>query len=195
MTHPFKQLLARACCALACAGLGGAACAAPIYHVSIDTGSLSGSGYLDLSFSALAGAAPASATLTHFTGNLAASAPLVQGTAAGNVGTAVSFDNSQTFNEFLQAVSFGGIFGFDLSFNLAAAGSIGTDFGVALANAGLTDYAAGTSGNLVTIALLPGAPDSVSANAGFATVEVPEPASAALLAGGLLLLGARRRRH
>jgi hypothetical protein len=197
MANPFKQLTARALLALAFAGFSGAAFAGPGYHVTVDTSSLSGSGYLDLTFTALAGAAPASASLSHFTGNLAASAPLLQGSAAGSVASSVTFDNSQTFNEFLQAITFGGLFGFDITFDVAASGNIGTDFGVALANAGLTDYAAGTNGNLVTIGLLPGVADSVTATAGFATAAaaVPEPASAALVAGGLLLLSLRGKRR
>jgi hypothetical protein len=87
--------------------------------------------------------------------------------------------------------------GYDVTFDVAASGNIGTDFGVALADVGLTDYAAGTNGNLMTIGLLPGVPDSVTATAGLATAEtaVPEPAGNALGVGGLLLHGTREKRR
>jgi hypothetical protein len=83
-----------------------------------------------------------------------------------------------------------------VAFGVAPSGDIGTNFGVALVNAGLTDYVPGTTGDIVTIGLLPGTPDAVSAMASLATVgRVPEPADLALFSGGLLMLAARRKRR
>lgn len=191
MIRKLKAVSARGLLALSLLGCAGGAVAGPLYHVSLDTTNLSGSGYLDLTFSNLGDAAPATATLTNFTGHFDVGS-LSQGIVSGDVGSTVTLGNTETFNELLQAVDYGGLFSFDVRFDEAESGNVGTDFGVALTNATLDDYAPGTGGNLVVIGLMPGMPDAVSANDRFTTVAaIPEPASAALLAFGLLLLPIR----
>jgi hypothetical protein len=203
MIMKLKAVCAHGLLAFSLFGAVGAASAAPIYHVSLDTHTLSGTGYLDLTFSTLGNAAAATTTLSNFAGDFRAGS-MGQGIVSGDVGSMVTFGNTETFNELLQAVNYGGLFSFDVNFAVAATGDIGTDFGVALTNAALDDYAPGTGGNLVVIGLMPGSPDTVSAVDRFATVTttasntvaaVPEPATAALLAFGLLLLPMRRGRN
>jgi hypothetical protein len=195
MFKKLKAVSARGLLALSLLGSVGGALASPLYHVSIDTTRLSGTGYLDLTFSALGNAAPSTATLTNFNGDFRADS-ISQGIVSGDVGSTVTFGNTETLNELLQAVNYGSLFSFDVRFAEADTGNIGTAFGVALTNAALTDYAPGTGGNLVVIGLMPGAPDTVSADDGFTTVAaVPEPATAALLAFGILLLPMRRSRR
>ncbi|MEO7497191.1 MAG: NF038129 family PEP-CTERM protein, partial [Massilia sp.] len=193
-----KSIFTRALLALAVAGAAAPAVAGPLYHVAIDTRSLSGDAYLDLTFTALSGAAPATASVSNFVGVVGADR-LTQGMVGGVLGSTVTFGNQQTFNELLQQISLGSILSFDLAFSESKTGAIGTDFGVALVSAALDDYLAGTSGSFIVIGLLPGKPDTVSVSLPFATVTaiaaVPEPAGAALFVGGLLLMGIVSRRR
>lgn len=195
MIDTLKSFYARALLALCLAGSANAAFAGAVYHVTVDTTHLSGTGYLDLTFAALAGATPATATLTGFTGAFGGAA-LPTGDVGGDIGSAVTFGNGQTFNELLQAVSFGGLLGFDADFDIAPGGTIGTSFGIALVNAALDAYVPGTTGNIAQIDLTPGAPATAWADATFATVTpVPEPADAPLFATGLLLAALALRRR
>jgi opacity protein-like surface antigen len=195
MIEQLKSFCMRALLALALAGGANAACAGPMFRVTVDTTSLSGAGYLDLTFAALAGAAPATAVLTRFDGAFGTGA-ITTGTVGGSIGSAITFDNGATFNELLQPVTFGGLLGFDLRFDAADSGTIGTGFGIALVNAALDDYAPGTGGNVALFDLMPGQPAAVWADGAFATVNpVPEPTDVPLFAAGLMLvaLGLRRR--
>lgn len=193
MFNHLKTLAGRLLAAIALASACGAAGANPVYHVVIDTHALSGNGYLDLNLVALAGASPVTATLDHFAGSYGA-ATFTQGQASGDTASGIVLGNGQTFNDFLQAVGFGGWLSFDVSFDTADLGNIGTHFGVALVNATLDAYAGGTGGDIASIDLLAGTPDVLSADAAFARVNVvPEPASMALLVVGLLLLHCVRR--
>ena len=185
----------RALLALALAGGAHAAYAGPMYHFTVDTSGLTGTGYLDLTFAALAGAAPATATLTHFTGAFGGTA-LPTGDVAGDIGSVVMLGNGQTFNELLQAVTFGGLLGFDAAFDIAPGGAIGTGFGIALVNAALDNYVPGTSGTVASIALMPGAPATVWADAAFVTATpVPEPAGLPVFATGCVLAALALRRR
>ncbi|MGJ9420330.1 NF038129 family PEP-CTERM protein [Massilia sp. CMS3.1] len=175
----------------------GAASAAPTYHVTIDTTSLSGSGVLDFLFSGDADlAAPATATLSNFIGNLGSSE--TYGDVSGSTGTTFVFDNVNGFAELLQFVNLGGKFGFDLSFGLSSAGD-GTSFSFALYDESFNYL--GVNGDLAQFQLLPESGISVSANnalVGVALVsDVPEPATLASLALGLALMGStlRARKH
>jgi hypothetical protein len=196
MIKHLTSFFTRTLLALALAGGANMACAGQMVHFTVDTTSLTGSGYLDLTFAALAGATPATATLTHFTGAFDAAA-LPTGDVGGDIGTQVTFGNGQTFNELLQAVSFGGLLGFDAAFDSAPGGAIGTGFGIALVNAALDNYVPGTSGNIASIDLVPGAPAKVWTDAAFVTATpVPEPAGLPVFATGCVLavLVMQRRR-
>jgi hypothetical protein len=196
MTKHLTSLFARALLALALAGGANTAFAGPTYHFTVDTTSLTGTGYLDLTFAALAGATPATATLTRFTGAFGGTA-LPTGDVAGDIGSAVTLGNGQTFNELLQAVTFGGLLGFDAAFDIAPGGAVGTGFGIALVNAALDNYVPGTSGNVATIALMPDAPAAaVWTDAAFVTAtKVPEPAGLPVFAAGCVLAALALRRR
>jgi hypothetical protein len=195
MIRHLTSLFTRALLALLLAGGAHAAFAGPMYHVTVDTSGLTGTGYLDLTFAALAGAAPATATLTHFDGAFDGGA-LVTGAVGGSVGSTVTFGNGPTFNELLQAVTFGGLLKFDAAFDVAPGGTIGTTFGIALVNAALDNYVPGTNGNVATIDLVPGAPDTYRADAAFATLTpVPEPAGLPVFVTGCVLAALVLRRR
>lgn len=118
------------------------------------------------------------------------------GAVGGSAGSAVVFGNGPTFNELLQAVTFGGLLSFDAAFDIAPGGTIGAGFGIALVNAALDNYVPGTTGNVATVDLLPGAPATVWADAAFATVTpVPEPAGLPVFATGCMLAALALRRR
>ena len=195
MIRHLSSLLIRSLLALALSAGANAALAGPLYRNTVDTTSLTGTGYLDLTFAALAGAAPATATLSRFDGAFDGGA-LMTGAVDGNVSAAVVFRNDRTFNELLQAVTFGGLLRFDADFAVAPGGSVGTGFGIALVNAALDAYVPGTAGNVASIDLMPGGFATAWADAAFATVTpVPEPGSLPVFAAGCVLatLALRRR--
>lgn len=189
-----KNLFTHALLALMLVTGAGAASAGPVYHVTIDTTSLSGSGVLDFLFSGDATTAgPATATLSNFSGDLASGS--LYGDASGSAGTSVVFDNVNGEAGLLQFVNLGGLFGFDLRFDLAPAGDA-TTFGIALYDAAFNGYL-GINGNLAQFELVPGSVIGVSADNALTSIaiasEVPEPATLASLALGLALMGSTLR--
>jgi hypothetical protein len=192
-----KNLFTRALLALMLVSGAGVASAGPVYHVTIDTTGLSGSGVFDFLFSGDAvTAGAATATLSNVSGDFGAGK--AYGDASGSVASNLVFGNSGGYAELLQVANLGGVFGFDLRFDLAPAGD-GTTFGIALYNEALDAYL-GIEGNLAQFELVPGgvigvADDNALARIGIVS-EVPEPAAVALLALGLALMAwtARARR-
>lgn len=194
MIQSIHAFFARALLAVLLVTGTGAALAGPIYRVSVDTRTWSGSGYLDLTLAGLGNAIPVTATVSNFSGSFG-SASFTQGQASGDAVSVVSLVQGPSFNELLQEVDFGGILSFDVSFEVPQGVANGSNFGVALVNASLTDYAAGTNGDIAAIALMPGAADARWADQRFASIaEVPEPGSAAIVVLGLLLVGWSRAR-
>jgi hypothetical protein len=190
-----KALFARALVAVLLLAGAGAAFAGPIYRVSVDTSSWSGSGYLDLTLSGLGNTIPVTATVSNFEGSFG-SAVFTQGQVSGDAGSVVRLVQGPSFNELLQAIDFGGLFRFDVSFDIPQGGLDGSNFGVALVNGSLTDYASGTAGDIASIALMPGAAAALSADQRFVSIaEVPEPGSTAIVTLGLLLVGWSRARN
>jgi hypothetical protein len=192
-TRPSRALRAAL---LACALFAGAghASASASYHVTIDTQALpAAGGYLDFLFAGLASSADRSAVVSNATGAFDYGNAFSFGTPQGSLATSVKLGN---FDEFATWAQFGGQLSFDVRFDgLGNPGTPGIDLSVALLDSDGFSYAPGTSANVVTFSLLPGAMDDVTVDASLAAA-VPEPATpATMAAGGLLLAGVLRRRR
>jgi hypothetical protein len=186
----------RAALALTLAIGAGPAWAGPQYHVTINTASLAGQqGYLDFLFLGLDNAAPAVATLSSLSGGFDGTI-YTDGEAAGSAATTVTIGNGGAMNEFALWGAFGGQLSFDVGFEVEGLVGAGTTLSVTLLDADFRYL--GTSGDVVTFALQPGAADVVTVAPGLASVgtasAVPEPATAWLGAAGLLLMGGVRRK-
>lgn len=188
-----KKILSRSLLAVAL-GACGSVFAAPVYHVTVDTTTLgNGSAILDLELGALAGAAPVTATLNHFMGAYGASD--FDGNASGSIGSSVRLVNDAGLSDLFQGVMLGGLFSFDLSFDVGTGGADGSSFTAMLYN---PDYTAalGMDTPLVDIELMPGQADVVSPANAYASVSaVPEPSTLLSMVTGLGLLGSSLRRR
>lgn len=194
MLDSINAFFARALLALLLVTGSGAAFAGPVYRVSVDTSSFTGRGYLNLTLTGLSNAVPVTANVWNFEGSFGA-ATFSQGQVSGNVGSMVSLVQGPSFNELLQEIDFGGLFSFDVSFDMPQDVLNGSNFGVALVNESLTAYAPGTGGDIAVIALTPGTAAATWADLSFVTIaEVPEPGSAAIVMLGLMLVGGSRLR-
>jgi hypothetical protein len=189
-----KKILSRSLLAMAL-GACGSVFAAPVYHVTIDTSTLGNSNaVLDLELGALTGsAAPVTATLNHFMGAYGASD--FSGGANGSIGSSVRLVNDAGYSGLLQSIMLGGLFSFDLSFDVGTGGLDGSSFTAMLYNADLT-ATLGMDTPLVEIDLMPGQADVVSpANAFASATAVPEPSTLLSMVTGLGLLGFGLRRR
>ena len=189
-----KKFLSRSLLAVAL-GACGSVFAAPVYHVTIDTSTLGNSNaVLDLELGALAGsAAPVTATLNHFMGAYGASD--FSGSASGAIGSSVRLVNDAGYSGLLQSIMLGGLFSFDLSFDVGTGGLDGSSFTAMLYN---PDFSAtlGMDTPLVQIDLMPGQADVVSPGNAFASATaVPEPSTLLSMVTGLGLLGFGLRRR
>lgn len=189
-------LFLRAMLAFSMAVGAPAALAGPLYRVSLDTSSFAGSnGFLDLGFNGGGDMGQSMARLSNFSGNFVGDATYA-GDATGTVAAGASLGNSTGENFFTQAVTFGGLFSFDVAFDMGNE-PLGTLFTVALLNDAFDAYL-GADAELFTIDLITGMADAVSVNAPDLVqiaqiAEVPEPGEWLLLATGLLLIVATRR--
>jgi hypothetical protein len=191
MMRNFKHAVAWLLLALS---LAAPACAT-VYHVDIDTAPLgSGSAFLGLSFLGLGCAAPATATVTGLTGAFTGVADTTGAVTGGAPGPLV-FADTDGGGDWVQAVTLGGKFSFDVSFAYAA-GNDGATFGWALFDA--VQYL-GADGDLGNLSVQPGAPANaqiVLAQAGALSevTVIPEPSSLALVMLACVAMGAARRR-
>lgn len=173
----------------------GAAFAAPTtYHVDVSTQSFAdqGKGYLELSLASPGTAAPASAQIRNLTGFDAGSVWFgdVSSQAAGTYG--LSAPDAAVW----QMVTFGGLLGFDVTFDGPDGGVDGARFTLALV--GQNDY---LTGSIAQIDLFAGqAPQIQVSDIARVTeitsgADVPEPTDLAILATGLGLMGFTLRRR
>lgn len=189
-------LFLRAMLAFSIAVGAPAALAGPLYRVSLDTSSFAGStGFLDLGFNGGGDMGQSIARLSNFSGNFVGDATYT-GDATGTVAAGAALGNSTGENFFTQAVTFGGLFSFDVAFDLGNE-PLRTLFTVALFNDAFDTYL-GADAELFSIDVIAGKMDDVTVNApGLVQVaqitEVPEPGEWLLLSTGLLLIVATRR--
>ena len=176
------------------------ALAAPLtYHVTIDTRAqgLPASGLLDLSFGALVGAAPATATVRNFSTNIGAAASSDGAVVDRADGSFVIYNDTSTAINYLDLVAtFGGFIDFDVAFDdgFLGNGGFNSTFAVSLLDDGLM-YLGNPLGDL-TFELLPGTGITVSPGSAFATASaVPEPSEMLLMMTGLGLVGFMLRRR
>jgi hypothetical protein len=178
-----------------------AAQAIPSYHVTVDTRGLSGTALMDFTFLANAGAPPALATLSNFTGAFGSAYDRSAG-VAGSIADGLVLGNQGGGDYLTHYVLLGGRFSFDVSFDGAFPFTEGVDltqFNATLYKEDFSDFV-GTEGSFAGFSLLPqmnGVPGGVAVSAveGLATVtELPEPSSLLLVLGALGALGWSRRR-
>lgn len=186
------SLLFRVLLALSIAAGAPAALAGPLYRVSLDTSALAGTvGYLDLGLNGPLDAAPTVARLGNFSGAFLEGG-MTSGDVGGDVVNGVVLRNGPEWNFFDQLVTFGGLFSFDVEFDLGE-GANGSLFSVAFVDDALNYL--GAAGNVLEMNLVAGQSVELQlVDAAFASVaEVPEPAAWLLVASGLLLLAATGR--
>ena len=191
-----KTLLALA---LACSS--AVALAGPNYHVSVSTAGYTGAGYLDFSVVGTAGAPGAVASISNLSGDFGVEAERV-GAVAGAIPAGFTLTNAAGDNYLTQAINFGGLFTFDISFAgeyESVEGIDGATFVIGLYDALFSqytlvaDFAAQprtdvSDSSLTATAHLP----AVSIEALHA---VPEPSELALVLTTLLAAGAALRRR
>jgi hypothetical protein len=191
ITHRAARLLAATWMCL-CAG---AALAVPVHHVDIDTSTLgTGTAYLGFSFLSVAGATPASASVTNLAGDLLGT-PVATGSVTGGPPAALTFTSDAGGGDWFQAIQLGGHVGFDIGF-LFGDGSDGSTFSWSLFDD--THYL-GVDGDLGSIGLHPDLPLderlTITPDNAFSAVRaVPEPSTLLLVAlSGSVLVAVRRR--
>src|SRR5690349_5355821 len=147
-----KSLFSRVMLAAALATGAGAAFAGPMYHVDIDTTGFTGlgAGYLDLSFFAGRVSGPATATVSHLSGEFGADVEMSPGVSGALDGKLV-FDNTQ-YADLFRSINLGSTFSFDIAFSGPDSGFGGTDFDVSVYGADYSQLLA----SVVHFALQPG---------------------------------------
>jgi hypothetical protein len=194
--HNLKSLLTGSLLALTLAC--GAVLAAPIsYHVDVSTTNFAseGSGYLELNFAGPGTAADATALISKLTGVDPVAAILFD--SASNPAAGQYLLGAPGDGGLWQAVTFGGMLGFDVTFDGLAGGSDGVRFTVALV--GQADY---LTPSIVQIDLFPGqAPQIQGSDIALVgpvvdvPADVPEPSTLLSMLTGMSLLGYAMRRR
>jgi len=173
---------------LALSLLAGAASASPLYHVALDTNGTSGDGYMQIDFLGFGTSDVLTATISGLDGAFTGT-PFLDNVVQS--GGSYAFSND-AFSEFFQSITLGGKFGFDVTFGGAPTDGGSVGLSVSLMN-GLGGY---LSFQAAQISLVAGEAPMVAVDPAFAAVNpVPEPADWAIVATGLVLLGAMRRRR
>jgi hypothetical protein len=183
-----KALFFRALLALSLIGAVPAALAGPTYQVTINGHADARS--LDLQFLSNGSAEQAYAYITNLSGDFGAI--LDSANAVGSLATGFRIGNDTGFNGLWFELLSAGPISFDLRFSQGDLGD-GTIFSAALLDAGNMEIG---GDKLFTISLMPGVADALElVQPGVGVNAVPEPADWALVATGLLLIGALRRQQ
>ena len=187
--------------------LSSAAAHAAVYHVSIDTSTLTatGNGPFSLDFQFNGGDTPGNNTALisnfDFGGGSATGSANLTGSVTGSLLTSVSFTNTSAFSEFYQTFTAGGVLQFDVTLTQNLDGITPDSFSVAILDGNLNNIDTNSAfGSLVQIDINTTGTLNVNTASGTGvysgvTTTVPEPSSTmlvGLLAGGMLL---RRRRR
>lgn len=159
-------------------------------------------GYLDFTFNGADGAPAATATMSQLQGFDMDPAKFSPWGDAAAVPGGFALLNTTNLNDVLYQASFGGVFSFVLTISGDASALLNSDFGVVAYNDEFVQIK-GKVLDLMFVAAPDGSPDLqiLSINNAIATVgdapaaAVPEPASMAVLALGLLMLALVRRRR
>jgi hypothetical protein len=171
---------------LAAASLTAGATVLPTYHIDVANTEASDIAYVDFLFSSIDGAAPVTATLSHFAGM-----PLTELDREGEVSeksNVFAIDNPGTFNYLLLAV--GGPFAFDLNFSEAFLGLASTDgssnFSIALYDSGFNVI--GDPNGALNFSLSQTGVVAASTSSLLSVAEVPEPTDWVLMLTGLVFV-------
>jgi len=188
--------------------LSASAANAAVYHVSIDTSTLTatGNGPFSLDFQFNGGDTPGNNTALisnfDFGGGSATGSATLSGSVTGSLLTSVSFTNTTAFSEFYQTFTAGGVLQFDVSLTQNLDGITPDSFSVAILDGNLNNIdTTSTFGSLVQVDINTAGnlnfntSNGTGVYSGVTTAAVPEPSSTmlvGLLAGGFLI---RRRRN
>jgi hypothetical protein len=190
-----KTFLRQCLLAVALTGTALAAVAGPTnFHVDLNTAGVANAQYIDFLFTKVGGAAPATVTVSNFTGGFGA-VDYLEGAVTPNGNGSITIGNGPDFLNLLEfAPAFGGTFGFDLAFSTEFLGSNSTDgstFSVSLVDAtfaplsGFVQFDLSSANGIV-----------VNDPGTFATITaVPEPSDMLLMMTGLGLVGFTVRRR
>ncbi|CAH0179785.1 hypothetical protein SRABI118_01206 [Massilia sp. Bi118] len=179
---------------LAAASLTAGATVLPTYHIGIADTATADIAYIDLVFGSIDGAAPVTATLSHFTGT-----PLVELDRQGAVGgTSDSFviGNAGAYNDLYLAVS--GPFAFDLNFSEEFLGFVSafdsnSYFSIALYDSNSAPI--GDPNGVLNFSLSKTGVDLASTSSLLSLTEVPEPTDWMLMLTGLVFVVTMTRRN
>ncbi|RZA35640.1 MAG: hypothetical protein EOP92_09535 [Lysobacteraceae bacterium] len=181
--YNIKNLFIRALLALSLVGAAPAVLAAPIYQVSI-AGNADAVA-LDLQFLGFPGLEPTYAHISNLQGDFGS---FLLDNATGNLADGFTIGDDMGFNGILFELLSGSPISFNLRFSDADLAT--TTFSAALLDIGGNEIG---GGKLITVNLQPDVPVEVVSGPGAVVVDLPEPSDWALLATGLLLMGATRR--